>query len=530
MLGHGFLDQGVDGRCFPIDCGDAGCKLGQGRAGVIGKVLGQQFRVGGDVGVENFDGISQDVQRVAAVDIQNDGFFQVGAVGRIHAASGQSGLHLGGQFGGWQQLHVMLVQPQQFFGIELGGGSGDVVEIEPFDELLARKDFVIAMRPAEAGEIIDNGFGQETFVVVLHDRNGTVALRQLGAVIAEDHRQVGVGWHFGAECLKDVDLARGVVDMVVTADDVGDAHIPVIDADAEIVGRCAVGAGDDQVVQFRVGKLDVALDLVIPGNDAALRILEADYWRNICGRSRQVLARFRAPATVIARLFLLRFLFGAQGIELFTRRVAVIRAAIGEHLLDDFLVALHALHLVERAFVMFQSQPLHAIQNGLNCFRRRASDIRILYAQDKGATVAAGVGPGEQGGTGAADMQVTGGAGGKTGADWLHGVQNLYVGKGGYSIRPEFDPLPDLWLNARLSIGRLAQYQSNVFIWFVTGKPPHKATEVICKSLKMRAQLRGRASPSHGGGRGFETLRSHQENQLKTCMASGYAGFLFCWS
>jgi hypothetical protein len=44
----------------------------------------------------------------------------------------------------------MLVQPQQFFRIELGGRGSDVIKIEPFDELLAREHLVVAVRPAQA--------------------------------------------------------------------------------------------------------------------------------------------------------------------------------------------------------------------------------------------------------------------------------------------------------------------------------------------------------------------------------------------
>jgi hypothetical protein len=71
---------------------------------------------------------------------------------------------------------------------------------------------------------------------------------------------------------------------------------------------------------------------------------------------------------------------------------------------------------------VFQAQPLHAVENGLHGFRRRAGDIGVLDAQDEGAAMATGVGPGEQRGAGAADVQVTGGAGGETGADRLHGI------------------------------------------------------------------------------------------------------------
>jgi hypothetical protein len=54
-------------------------------------------------------------------------------------------------------------------------------------------------------------------------------------------------------------------------------HVPVVDHDAEVVGRRAVGTGDHQIVELAVGELDAALDQVVPGRDAADRIAEAHH-------------------------------------------------------------------------------------------------------------------------------------------------------------------------------------------------------------------------------------------------------------
>ena len=53
----------------------------------------------------------------------------------------------------------------------------------------------------------------------------------------------------------DVDLARRVVDVVVAADHVRDAHVEVVDHHAEVVGRHAVGAQDHEVVELAVRDL-----------------------------------------------------------------------------------------------------------------------------------------------------------------------------------------------------------------------------------------------------------------------------------
>ena len=199
----------------------------------------------------------------------------------------------------------------------------------------------------------------------------------------------------------------------------GDAHVPVIDADAEVVGRRAVGAGDDEVVQFLVGDRDAPLHLIVPRHHAIQRIAEADDRLHAFRRRRQRLAGRRAPAAVIARLFIVGTLALAQRVEFFRRGVAAIGVALLQHLRDHRLVTVHALHLVEGAFVMAEIQPLHTVENGLHRFRRRARDVGVLDAQDELAAVTARVGPRKQRGTGATDVQITGRAGGKAGADNL---------------------------------------------------------------------------------------------------------------
>ena len=216
--------------------------------------------------------------------------------------------------------------------------------------------------------------------------------------------------------------------MVVAADDVADAHVPVVDDDAEVVGRRAVRAGDDEVVQLGVAEFDAALDLVVPADDAVGRAAEADHRLHAGRRLGQRLARLGAPAAVVLRLLAAFALRLAHGIELFRRRVAAVRLAVGEHLRHDLLVTVHALHLVERALVVAEFKPVHRLQDAVDRFLRGTRDVGILDAQDELASVAAGVGPREEGGAGAADMQETGGRGSETGAD--HG-QGDWLGERG---------------------------------------------------------------------------------------------------
>ena len=79
----------------------------------------------------------------------------------------------------------------------------------------------------------------------------------------------------GAECLEHVHLPRGVVEVIIATDDVRDAHVEVIDHHAEVVGRRAVGARDDEVIELGVLERDRSVHQVLDHDRAVQRILEA---------------------------------------------------------------------------------------------------------------------------------------------------------------------------------------------------------------------------------------------------------------
>ena len=58
--------------------------------------------------------------------------------------------------------------------------------------------------------------------------------------------------------------------MIVAADDVGDAHVVIVDHDGEHVGRVAVGAQQHEIVELLVGEDDLALHLVVDDRLALL--------------------------------------------------------------------------------------------------------------------------------------------------------------------------------------------------------------------------------------------------------------------
>ena len=128
-----------------------------------------------------------------------------------------------------------------------------------------------------------------------------------------------------------------------------------------------------------------------------------------------------AIRAVVTRLFVRGHRRLAHRLELGFRFVRVIRGAVGDHLLGDFAVTLEARGLVDRAFVVTQAKPLHRFEDRVDGRLRAALAIGVLDAQDEVATMAPRFEPAVQRGARAADVQVTGGAGGETGADG-HGL------------------------------------------------------------------------------------------------------------
>jgi len=59
--------------------------------------------------------------------------------------------------------------------------------------------------------------------------------------------------------------------MVGAADDVGETHVQVVSDDTEVIGRDAVRAKEDEVLNFGVGELDFAEDCIVKGGRAAVR-------------------------------------------------------------------------------------------------------------------------------------------------------------------------------------------------------------------------------------------------------------------
>src|SRR5690606_36921170 len=94
---------------------------------------------------------------------------------------------------------------------------------------------------------------------------------------------MGEDGQWPAKSLKDLRLARCVVEVVVAPNDMCDAHVMIIDHHRQIVSRRPVRTEKDEVVQGPIGKPHVALHRVAHKRFTVTRGKKSNYegsvWR-----------------------------------------------------------------------------------------------------------------------------------------------------------------------------------------------------------------------------------------------------------
>ena len=250
----------------------------------------------------------------------------------------------------------------------------------------------------------------------LADRLRAVALGKLGAVRAVDHRQVPELRQRPAHALVDVDLPGGVVQVVVAPDHVGDPHVVVVGDDSQVVGRRAVGAQQDEVVELAVAEHDVALDQVVDDGLALPRRAQAHDERLVVARRGRPVAPRRAdgPALGARHLALL--------LQFLDRHVVAVSASARQQLHRDGAVPIGAGMLEDGRLVGLEPKPRHAFEDRLHRVCRRALAVGVLDADQELAAHAARVQPVEKRGAGCAYVHHPGWRRGDAGDDGGGGV------------------------------------------------------------------------------------------------------------
>ena len=164
----------------------------------------------------------------------------------------------------WRSAHhVLLIQPCELVRIECRSRLVDVLDVEQLLHFAHREHFLVAMRPAETDEIVEQRLGQVALVSILQHAHCTVTLRELCSVGAENHGHMRIHRRYRSQRFEHVDLTGRVVQMIVAANHVRDLHVHVIDDDTEVVRGRTVRARDDQIIELGVLKDHVAMNRIL---------------------------------------------------------------------------------------------------------------------------------------------------------------------------------------------------------------------------------------------------------------------------
>ena len=221
------------------------------------------------------------------------------------------------------------------------------------------------------------------------------------------------------QCLVDKDLARGVGQMVIAADDVRDLHVGVVADNGEVVGGAAVGANQDHVVHDVGGEGHVAVHGVVELDGAVVfGYLQAPNMGFACVDAclSLFLGKNAAGAVVTGIAALVLLGFGALGVKRFLRAEARIYGVALFQDLKGFLISVHALHLEVGAvlaanlgaLVPVKAEPFHGVDDDAHVLFGGTLGVGVLDAQDEVAALSAGESPVEDRGAGAADVEAAG--------------------------------------------------------------------------------------------------------------------------
>ncbi len=232
--------------------------------------------------------------------------------------------------------------------------------------------------PAEQRQVVPHSGRQIARVAQLLHARGAVSLGELLAVGAVQQRQVRIARRRDPQGLHHQQLLRGVGEMVVAADHVGDPHVRVVDGDREVVENGAITPGDDELVLSVIREAHLAADLVGDDRVAAVGDVQADG----CIRTVRGFAAIAAVAVLPL----------PGGHVIAGRRVAIGRSRL-EQPFERLAVALGALVLAHRPLVPVELEPAQRVEDLLDVLGGRALAVGVLDPQDHLSPAPAGEEP-----------------------------------------------------------------------------------------------------------------------------------------
>ena len=221
------------------------------------------------------------------------------------------------------------------------------------------------------------------------------------------------------------DVVHRVQQVLLAAQDVGDAHLRVVDHHAEVVGRHAVGLADDEILHLRGGQHDVLVEHLVAEAELARRHRKPHDGRPALGLvGGDLLVAQRRPLVEVGPLRPLGL--AALGGQLLGRLIRLVGQTLLDQPVDQRIVQLRPLALEHHhGVVVVKAEPREVVQHGRHAGVGAAGEVGVLNPQQEGAAEAPGEQPVEECGAGPADVQIAGGRGGEAGDDLggIHGVE-----------------------------------------------------------------------------------------------------------
>jgi len=183
-------------------------------------------------------------------------------------------------------------------------------------------------------------------------------------------------------------LARRVIQVIIAAYDVSDAHIAIVNDNAKMECGRTVRAYENQIIQFRVLELDAATHQILDYRHACIRRPKPED-RRYAGRRSSA----SPAASIVPRIFASRYLVSTPGLQFLAGTVTVVGLAGAQKLVGNLSVSGKPLALVKRSFVVFQSYPVQTLEDDIYCLLGRPLPVRILDTENELAAVMPGIEP-----------------------------------------------------------------------------------------------------------------------------------------